>query len=86
MVAIGMATIFLRMAYGSPPEMPAGDRAGDGRAALTTHRESLWSVAPAIALGLTVLALGVYVPPRLTDLLHQAVTDLLPAVAALGAN
>ena len=43
------------------------------------RHEPLWSIAPVMALGLAVLTLGVYVPPRLTDLLHQA-------VAALGAN
>jgi hydrogenase-4 component F len=80
-VFIGMATIFLRMAYGPPPHTLAntGVTAADGQTALVVRRESLWSVAPVIALGLAVLALGVYVPPQLTDLLHQA-------VAALGAN
>ena len=43
------------------------------------RREPLWSIAPLMALGLAVLTLGVYVPPRLTDLLHQA-------AAVLGAN
>jgi hydrogenase-4 component F len=43
------------------------------------RREPLWSVAPAAVLGLAVLMLGVYVPPRLTDLLHQA-------AAVLGGN
>ena len=76
MVFIGMATICLRMAYGSPP----GSLCEDKLPSLATpRREPLWSIAPVMALGLGVLTLGVYVPPRLTDLLHQA-------VAALGAN
>jgi hydrogenase-4 component F len=80
-VFVGMATICLRMAYGPPPASLAMQ--GNGGDALETcplaRRESLWSIAPVLALGLAVLTLGVYVPPRLTDLLHQA-------VAALGAN
>jgi hydrogenase-4 component F len=76
-VFVGMATISLRMAYGLPPASiaAADDRSTTGG----TRREPLWSTAPAIALGLAVFALGIYVPPQLTHLLHQA-------VAALGAN
>ena len=89
MVFVGMATIFLRMAYGLPPDSLSklAGCASDSvpRAPMDTEvqpqarREPLWSIAPPIALGLAVLMLGVYVPPRLTELLHQA-------VAALGAN
>ena len=68
-VFVGMATISLRMVYGPPP----------GTIAVATKREPLWSVAPAMTLGLAVFALGIYVPPQLTLLLHQA-------AAALGAN
>jgi hydrogenase-4 component F len=71
-VFVGMAMIALRMAYGPPP----GSMVTSTRAA---RREPLWSIAPVTVLGLAVLILGVYVPPRLTDLLHQA-------VAALGGN
>jgi hydrogenase-4 component F len=75
-VFVGMATIFLHMAYGPPP----GPLCGDGSpASPAARREPLWSIAPVTALGLAVLMLGVYLPPRLTDLLHQA-------AAALGAN
>jgi len=73
---IGMATIFLRMAYGPPPGSLGGDELPTRPAA---RHEPLWSIAPAMALGLAVLTLGVYVPPQLLDLLHRAVT-------ALGAN
>jgi hydrogenase-4 component F len=62
-VFIGMATIFMHMAYGRHAESPA-------------PREPLWSTAPVLLLGLGVLVLGVYVPPGLTDLLHQAVAAL----------
>jgi hydrogenase-4 component F len=81
-VFVGMATIFLRMAYGPPPGSMA-DAAGVAPDASGTQpfarREPLWSVAPAMMLGLAVLALGVYIPPRFTDLMHQA-------AAVLGAN
>ena len=50
----------------------------DGCTESAARHEPLWSIAPVTALGLAVLTLGVYVPPRLTDLLHQA-------AAALGA-
>lgn len=72
---VGMATIFLRMAYGSPPASLAASAANAsvaGDAPLVARREPFWSIAPVMALGLAVLAIGVYVPPRLTDLLHQA--------------
>jgi hydrogenase-4 component F len=95
-VFVGMATIFLRMAYGPPPASlcgegtPKGKFVGwtsesvshdrtDSEVHPTARREPLWSIAPTAALGLVVLTLGVYVPPRLWDLLHQA-------AAALGAN
>jgi hydrogenase-4 component F len=75
-VFVGMATISLRMVYGPPPASVGGDRLST---IPTTGREPLWSIAPGVLLGVAVFALGVYVPPRLTDLLQQA-------VAALGAN
>ena len=80
-VFIGMATICLRMAYGPPPGslVPTADGAETGLASSVARREPLWSIVPIIALGLAVLALGVYVPPRLTDLLREAAN-------ALGAN
>ncbi|HLA85624.1 MAG TPA: proton-conducting transporter membrane subunit, partial [Thermoguttaceae bacterium] len=72
---VGMATIFLRMAYGPPPGAIAaagGDSAIRAGTKSAARREPLWSIAPVAALGLAVLVLGVYVPPRLVDLLHQA--------------
>jgi hydrogenase-4 component F len=75
-VFVGMATISLRMVYGPPPGSLAGEQLSD---CPTMRREPLWSIAPGIALGFAVFTLGVYVPPQLTDLLHQA-------AAALGAN
>ena len=81
-VFIGMATIFLRMAYGPPPGSLATSTSASTancRPERVARHESFWSIAPVMALGFAVLALGVYVPPRLTDLLHQA-------AAVLGAN
>jgi hydrogenase-4 component F len=75
---VGMATIFLRMAYGPPPTslaVPAGGDAVEGQPA-AGRRESFWSLMPPIALGLAVLVLGVYVPPHLAHLLRQAATVL----------
>ena len=88
-VFVGMATIFLRMAYGPPPgslaekkgtgpictKHPPG-RSGKLDLSFSPRREPLWSIAPVMSLGLAVLVLGVYVPPRLTDLLHQAAAVL----------
>jgi hydrogenase-4 component F len=80
-VFVGMATICLRMAYGPPPGSLAASTNASSNclAELGAQHEPLWSIAPVMALGLAVFTLGIYVPPRLTDLLHQA-------VAALGAN
>jgi hydrogenase-4 component F len=80
-VFVGMATIFLHMAYGPvPPSLTiSASASADNRTASAARREPLWSIAPLMALGLAVLVLGVYVPPQVTDLLNQA-------IAALGAN
>jgi len=73
-VFIGMATIFLRMAYGDPPQMLATPSTGGTNA--KRWRESFWSIAPSATLGTCVFVLGVYVPPPLTVLLHKAATVL----------
>jgi hydrogenase-4 component F len=73
---VGMATISLRMVYGPPSSPIVGDRAPTP---VAQRREPSWSIVPGMALGAAVLTLGLYVPPQLTDLLHQA-------VVALGAN
>jgi hydrogenase-4 component F len=74
-VFVGMATISLRMAYGPPPGSIVV--ASDGNlTAGSAKREPLWSVVPALALGLAVLVLGIYVPPQLSHLLHEAVAAL----------
>jgi hydrogenase-4 component F len=77
-VFVGMATISLRMVYGPPPASMAVAR-DDELSSSPAKREPLWSIAPVMALGLAVIVLGVYVPPPLTHLLHQA-------AAALGAS
>jgi hydrogenase-4 component F len=77
-VFVGMATIFLHMTYGPAPAALVPLHPED-RAESVARHEPLWSIAPLMALGLMVLVLGVYLPPRFTDLLHQA-------VAALGAH
>jgi hydrogenase-4 component F len=78
-VFIGMATICLRMAYGPPPASLAtstGASSVNGCTESAARREPLWSVAPVAALGLAVLTLGVYLPPRLMDVLQQAAATL----------
>lgn len=82
-VFIGMATIFMRMVYGWPAETPApadplsaGASFAGNPAESREPREPFWSTGPAFVLGLGSLALGVYVPPGLADLLHQAVAAL----------
>jgi hydrogenase-4 component F len=63
-VFIGMATIVMRMAYGSPAEVAVP--------AVPPQREPLWSVVPPAVLVIAVLVLGFYVPPPLAELLHKA--------------
>ncbi len=77
-VFVGMATIFMRMVYGRPAETAKfADPLSTGRHCESPGpREPFWSTGPVMALGLGVLVLGVYVPPRLTELLHQAVAAL----------
>jgi len=40
--------------------------------AQTPHRESLTHVLPPLALGVLTLLLGLYVPPAVSRLLHEA--------------
>jgi hypothetical protein len=40
------------------------------------RREANWSYAPPALLGLGALALGLYLPPRLSELMKQAATIL----------
>jgi hydrogenase-4 component F len=65
---IGMASVVIKMVYGTP--------GGTGETPRLGQREPLWSIVPPAVLGLAVLVLGVYVPPRLVDLLHQAAAVL----------
>ncbi len=57
---VGMASAFLRMAQGA---------AGEGE---RSPRESMLAVAPPALLGAFALLLGVYVPPGLADVAHEA--------------
>jgi hydrogenase-4 component F len=79
MVFVGMATVFLRMAHGLPPasltpSASANEVAGSGQS--IARHEPAWSIGPAMALGLAVLMLGIYVPPRLLELLREAAAVL----------
>jgi hydrogenase-4 component F len=61
-IFIGMATIVLRMARGTPSQTPL-ERA---------EPEAWWATIPSAVLCGLVLVLGVYLPPALTALLHDA--------------
>lgn len=65
-VFIGMATIMLRMAQGKP----------HGESATGARTETSMAIAPPALLGVLVLLLGVYVPPALSRLLHDAAQTL----------
>jgi hydrogenase-4 component F len=66
-VFVGMATPMLRMALGRPAPAAAG-AAGAAHAT----REPASAVWPVAALGVLVLALGLFVPPALRELLSSA--------------
>jgi hydrogenase-4 component F len=66
LIFIGMADIVLPMAQRDPAEPPAEPR----------RREAAWSIQPPALLLLVALVLGVYMPPALNNLLHQAAQAL----------
>ena len=59
LVFVGMTTIFIRMAQGSPPE------------AASRPREPVLAILPPAILAIPVLVLGVYIPPPLSRALHE---------------
>lgn len=65
-IFVGMAGVFLRMAYGRC-SLPAAVRPG---------REAVLSIVSPAVLGLAVLALGIWIPAPLMDLLHRAAKAL----------
>jgi hydrogenase-4 component F len=65
-IFVGMSTPVLRMAQGQPPPYARGK----------AHLDNPFSVGPALVLACLILLLGVYVPPRLWDLLRQAAQTL----------
>ena len=65
-IFIGMGSTVLTVVQGSPP---AGQR-------LPIHRETFGTVAPPALLLLLVLLLGLYVPPPVHTLLHDAAAFL----------
>ncbi len=65
-IFIGMANVVLPMAQGR-----AADRLGAAR-----RGEALWATLPPAALAALVLVLGVYVPPAMSGVLHEAARSL----------
>lgn len=61
-IFVGMARVMIAMAQGEP--------FADSN--LATKRESVFTIAPSLVLGLVVLLLGVYIPGPLKQLLEQA--------------
>jgi hydrogenase-4 component F len=61
-IFIGMVTIALRMAQGAATKEP--------------QREPLIAVLPPMLLGVGVLVLGIYIPPVISELLHQTARAL----------
>jgi hydrogenase-4 component F len=63
LIFVGMATAVLQMAQGVP--VHGGQR-------MTVRKEPVLSVMPAVALGVLVLILGLYLPPALRQTIHEA--------------
>lgn len=66
LIFVGLATIVLRMVQGTP-SIEKSDMAPP---------EASWAVLPSALLCGLVLVLGLYVPPALADVLHQAARSL----------
>ena len=66
LIFIGMANVVLPMAQGRAATRPENRVAG----------EALWATLPAAALAAIVLVLGVYVPPAMSAVLHEAARSL----------
>ncbi|MDA8161558.1 MAG: proton-conducting transporter membrane subunit [Desulfobacteraceae bacterium] len=64
-IFVAMATIGIRMAFGTPENGVA-----------MAKKEPVLSIAPCIALGALVLFLGLYVPPSLDVIIHEAARSL----------
>jgi hydrogenase-4 component F len=65
-IFVGMAATMTRMAQGEAPSTVGGPQA----------RESGLAIGPPLVLGLVVLALGLYLPPTLDQVLHRATQAL----------
>jgi hydrogenase-4 component F len=65
-VFIGMANLVLPMAQGRAAERPE----------TIPPREALWATLPPAALSALVVVLGIYVPPDLSAVLHEAARSL----------
>jgi len=78
-IFIGMTTAFFAMAQGEPGKFaeakpPATEARGlPGR---SSRDEGWWQIGPPAFLGLLVLWLGLAVPGRLSDVMHQIAATL----------
>jgi hydrogenase-4 component F len=66
-IFVGMTTVVLSMAQGEPES---------GGRPLTIRKEPVLMVAPAVALAVVVLLLGVYLPPALRQVIQEAADTL----------
>ncbi len=82
-ILISMSAIVIAMVYGKPltpnspePASASPDASETARTSRRSRTEPAWSVLPPLLLGLAVLLLGLYVPPELSQLLHDAAKTL----------
>ena len=79
---VAMAAIMLKMAHGTSslpagPNPPAVSLSNPPAVSLSNRPKDTWlAVLPPILLGLIVLALGVYVPPQLSNLIRDALAAM----------
>jgi hydrogenase-4 component F len=71
-VFVGMSAVVLPVVYGTPAKLGAAESEKIAFPAASPTSEPWWSVVPPLILAVAALALGVYLPQPMSDLLHQA--------------
>ncbi len=75
-VFIGMGATVLAVVQGNAPEQKTGVTDGLGRPSYTAFHDSIGTGVPVLLFMALVLLLGLYVPPPLESLLHEAAAFL----------